>query len=317
MITIVGGSGFVGTKLINELSNMKIRNIDKRPSKLFNNYTRLCDIRDLSSLKFDPETDLVVHLAAEHKDDVKPVKLYYDVNVQGTKNLLKKMDDIGIKNLIFTSSVAIYGLNKKNPDENFQPDPFNHYGKSKFEAEKLIQEWYQKDPSKKSVIIIRPTVIFGEDNEGNVHNLFNQIIKKKFIMIGNGTNKKSMAYVKNVVSFIKNRINNMEVGFDIYNYSDKPDLSMQELVSIIEKKMNLKIPRIKIPYYLGMIFGYFFDLLAIILNKKLSISSVRIKKFCATTQFASSKSHKVFSPEYTIREGIVKTIDYEFKKKSV
>ena len=75
------------------------------------------------------------------------------------------MDEAGIKNLVFTSSVAIYGLNKINPNENHPKNPFNHYGKSKWKAEQVIKEWYDKDPKDKSITIIRPTVIFGEKKQ--------------------------------------------------------------------------------------------------------------------------------------------------------
>ena len=67
-------------------------------------------------------------LAAEHRDDVSPTSLYYDVNVAGTKNVLNIMCEAGVKHLIFTSSVAIYGLDKNNPNEKHKEDPFNHYG---------------------------------------------------------------------------------------------------------------------------------------------------------------------------------------------
>ena len=74
-------------------------------------------------------------------------------------------------------------------------------------------------------------------------------------------------------------------GFDVLNYADKPDFSMLELISVIENKMRISVPKFKIPYLLGMLAGYGFDLLSFILNKKFSVSSVRIKKFCATTTF--------------------------------
>ena len=86
------------------------------------------------------------------------------------------MDQNGVKNIIFTSSVAVYGLNKKNPNEQRPTDPFNHYGKSKLKAEEVLREWYEKDPENRQVQIIRPTVIFGERNRGNVYNLLKQII---------------------------------------------------------------------------------------------------------------------------------------------
>ena len=135
MNLIIGGSGFVGSFLLKELKNHKFINLDKHPSPFFNNETLIGDIRNLEEIKIPTGTTSVTLLAAEHRDDVSPISLYYDVNVQGTKNVLKAMDLAGVTNLIFTSSVAIYGLNKKNPNETHKEDPFNHYGKSKLEAE--------------------------------------------------------------------------------------------------------------------------------------------------------------------------------------
>ncbi len=142
----------------------------------------------------------------------------------------------GVKNIIFTSSVAIYGLNKTNPDEKHPEDPFNHYGKSKWEAELVIKEWYDNDPIGKSITILRPTVIFGERNRGNVYNLLKQISSGRFMMIGKGQNKKSMAYVGNIVALIKNRLEKIEAGYHIFNYADKPDFSMVELTQTDRRK---------------------------------------------------------------------------------
>lgn len=309
---VIGGSGFVGTRLISELGEINCLNYDKKSSAFFPNITFDCDIRNINSLSFNSKISTIVLLAAEHRDDVAPASLYYDVNVEGTKNVLAKMDELGIKNLIFTSSVAVYGLNKINPVEGHSVDPFNHYGKSKWEAEKIIKEWCQKNPDGKSVTIIRPTVIFGERNRGNVYNLLKQISSGKFLMIGKGQNKKSMAYVGNVVAFIKDRIEKNVPGYHIYNYADKPDFTMSELSSVIENKMNLSIPKIRIPYWLGLLGGYGFDLLAFLSRKKLSISSIRVKKFCATTQFDATKAHSVFKPPYTLEEGLNKTLEFEF-----
>ena len=311
-ILVIGGSGFVGSSLLNQLCGYNVKNLDKKQSPFYSKLTTIGDITNPFEIIINEEVDTIVLLAAEHRDDVSPSKKYYDVNVKGTKNVLDKMDKLGIKNLIFTSSVAVYGLNKKNPCENHIIDPFNHYGKSKWQAEKVIKAWFDKDSINKSVTVIRPTVIFGERNRGNVYNLLKQIFSGKFLMVGKGQNKKSMAYVGNVVAFIEDRIIKNQLGYNVYNYVDKPDLNMSELVSLVEKKTEVKISKFKIPYFIGFFGGLCFDLIAFLTNKKFSISSVRVKKFCATTQFSSIKVENIFDPPYSLNEGLNKTLDHEF-----
>ena len=307
MITLIGGAGFVGSRLELALSNSHI--LDKRLDG--NRFTDITSPQTIRS-KFNL-SDSVVLLAAEHRDDVYPVSKYYNTNVQGTQNVLDEMDRVGCKHLIFTSSVAVYGLNKVNPDENHPVDPFNHYGKSKWEAEKVIKDWYDKDPEGKSVTIIRPTVIFGEKNRGNVYNLLKQIASGKFLMIGKGQNRKSMAYVGNVVAFIKHRLELAEEGYHVFNYIDKPDLTMTSLLGVIEKSLNKKIPSIRIPVWLGYLGGLGFDVLAFVIRKKLFISLVRVKKFVATTQFDATKVHSSgFKAPFTLEEGLDRTLNYEF-----
>lgn len=314
-ICVIGGSGFVGTRLISELINTHIiLNLDIHQSSTYSTFTQIVDVRDYDSLvdKLKAQ-DLVILLAAEHKDDVSPISLYYDVNVDGMRNVLRAMDANDIKNIIFTSSVAIYGLSKNNPDEEHSADPFNHYGKSKWQAEQVLKEWYEISPGGKSVLVLRPTVIFGENNRGNVYNLLKQIESGYFIMIGNGKNKKSMAYVGNVTAFIENRIGNWQQGYHIYNYADKPDLSTNEIVDVIFKKMGKKKQMFKIPYWIGIFGGYCFDILAFILRRKLSISSIRVKKFNAATQYSADKIKLTgFVAPYSLKQAVVQTIQSEF-----
>jgi nucleoside-diphosphate-sugar epimerase len=314
-IALIGASGFVGTRLIDRLKDKySIVNFDRQQSKKYPELTEIVDIRNKEALKSLLKSfDLVVLLAAEHRDDVSPTSLYYDVNVEGTRNVLNVMDANGIKNIIFTSSVAVYGLNKTNPNESHPVDPFNHYGKSKWQAEEVLREWHGEDATDKMLRILRPTVIFGERNRGNVYNLLKQISSGKFLKIGQCNNKKSMAYVGNIVAFIEYLIETAKSNYEVYNYIDKPDLSMNELIEVVGKSLDKKIPSVKIPYWLGMFGGYCFDVLAWITRKKLSISSVRVKKFCATTQFDSGKAHSTgFVPPYTLSQGIDRTIKFEF-----
>lgn len=316
-ITLIGGSGFVGTRLLGLLSEepakYTLKNIDLLPSHFFNELTTIGDVRVQEQMNRElAGTDVVVLLAAQHRDDVTPTSLYYDTNVGGMEVTLNAMEKNGIKRLIFFSSVAVYGLNKQNPDENHPTDPFNHYGKSKWQAEQVLQKWYKSHPDW-NIDVVRPTVIFGERNRGNVYNLLKQISSGKFLMVGKGENKKSMAYVGNIVAFVKYMIDNVSKGYNVFNYIDKPDTNMNQLIAHVSDVLQKHIPSTHFPYWMGMAGGYCFDLLAKITGKKLTISSVRVKKFCATTEFDATKVHSCgFRPPYTLKEGLARTLEFEF-----
>lgn len=313
-VCVIGGSGFIGTHLIRSIAaNHTVINIDKQvPANAVENVQHFkADVRDYEGLKqaFPEKVDYVILLAAEHRDDVSPTSLYYDVNVEGTHNVLKIMAEKGVEHIIFTSSVSVYGLNKKNPDELSGTDPFNHYGKSKLQAERVLRRWFDNDRNGKSLIIIRPTVTFGPGNKGNVYNLLKQIASGNFVMVGRGKNKKSMAYVENVAGFISHCLDRRFKGYHLFNYIDKPDLATKELVHHAEMALNRKIIPIKIPYLIGYAGGMMLDLISRITKKKFSISAVRVKKFCATTQFDSVTIQTTnYKPKKTLAEGLEITI---------
>ncbi|WDF68361.1 NAD-dependent epimerase/dehydratase family protein [Sphingobacterium oryzagri] len=317
-VTIIGGSGFVGTRLITELlqrEEITVLNIDKNPSEHYPAITEIANVLDKDALqRLLIGTDVVVLLAAEHRDDVSPVSLYYDVNVKGTQLVLEAMEANAVKHIVFTSSVAVYGLDKENPDESAAIDPFNHYGKSKWQAEEVLQKW-NASHADWIMQVVRPTVIFGEGNRGNVYNLLNQIASGKFMMIGKGENRKSMAYVGNVVAFIQFLLENKTMGSTVYNYVDKPDFTTNDLVRHTGEALGKTLSARRIPYWLGMLGGYGFDVLAAITRKKLAISSVRVKKFCAETQYDSTKAMQSgFQPPFPMEEGLRRTLHAEFGK---
>lgn len=149
----------------------------------------------------------------------------------GHKNVIHAAEKNNISKIIFTSSFAVYGLDAKTPDENSAPAPFNDYGKSKLEAEDALKDWAAQDPAR-SLTIVRPVVVFGEGNRGNVYTLIRQISAGKFVMIGQGENRKSMAYVENVAAFLKFCLHE-KPGVQIYNYADKPDYRTKELTDVV------------------------------------------------------------------------------------
>lgn len=313
-IALIGGSGFLGTRLSRLFDNSQIEHhifdIDLNINSSKN--ASFLDVVQKNSLDKLSNYDFIVNLAAVHRDDIEPVSLYDDVNVAGAENICDAARRFNINKMIFISSVAVYGFAKSNTGEDGEHNYFNDYGRTKHLAENVYKEWFEEDPENRTLVIIRPTVIFGEGNRGNVYNLLQQIASGKFVMFGNGKNIKSMAYVENVAAFIKHSLNFKE-GIHIYNYIDKPDMDMNSLISLIRKVLfNKGNVGVRMPAFLGYFVGKVFDLLSIISNKKLPISSIRIEKFLKTTQFSSSINNTNFIAPYSLDEALKKTIKYEF-----
>lgn len=319
MITVIGGSGFIGTRLCQRLTKagLAFENLDKALSEAFPAQTKLVDVRSLEALQQSSKnSSTIINLAAEHRDDVQPKSLYHEVNVQGARNTCELARARGIQKIIFTSTVAVYGFARPGTDETGVVRPFNEYGRTKLEAEKIFQEWQNEKPRSRSLVIVRPTVVFGEGNRGNVYNLLKQIASGRFVMIGNGRNIKSMAYVENVSAFLEYCLK-MESGLHLFNYVDKPDFDMNSLVGHIREFLGRHENRVRMPYAVGMGIGKLFDGLALVSGKSFPISSIRVKKFCADTQFNTSLSHTTdFVAPISLKEGLQRTLDYEFDSAS-
>jgi len=312
-ISIIGGSGFVGTNLCQQLvmTQQDFEIIDLKMSNQFPEKCKIADVRDADTLRETITGDVVVNLAAVHRDDVRDKSEYQKTNVDGAENVARVCEEKGIGKIVFTSTVAVYGFAELGTDETGDIKPFNEYGRTKFDAEEKMRAWYAKGEN--SLIIIRPTVIFGEGNRGNVFNLLKQIASGKFLMVGKGENKKSMAYIGNVVAFLVTCIATDE-KYGLYNYVDTPDLTMNELVSQVRTKLKGKTGvGFRLPYWLGLLLGYIADFVAVISGKILPISSIRVKKFASSTEFRTAKVRlDDFDAPFQLSEGIQLTLQSEF-----
>jgi nucleoside-diphosphate-sugar epimerase len=313
-ITVVGGSGFIGTRLCSRIEkNLNFAIFDINKSSHFSEKTRIGDVRSIEDL-YDhiiPGSTLI-NLAAEHRDNVFPICLYDEVNVNGAKNICDLARAKDINKIIFTSSVAVYGFAPLGTNESGAIAPFNDYGRTKWEAEQVYKQWQAEDPQNRTLVIVRPTVVFGERNRGNVFNLLRQIASGKFVMVGDGLNRKSMAYVENVAAFLEYSLG-FKPGVHIYNYIDKPDFTMNTLVVHVNELLGRSAEiKFRLPFSLGLLIGSSFDLVAKITGKKFPISAIRVKKFCANSVYESAIESTGFIPPVPLMGAIEKTVRFEF-----
>ena len=314
VILILGGSGFIGTRLAARMVERQLpfRIGDLRPSPSFPHQWTECDVRKPESLsQAVAGSSAIINLAAEHRDDVYPISRYHETNVDGAMQICATARANGVAKIVFTSSAAVYGFHPYPMDENGPFNPFNAYGKTKLEAEGVYRAWATEDPSR-TLVIVRPTVVFGEGNRGNVYNLLRQIASRRFVMVGSGANFKSMAYVGNVAAFLEHTLS-LQSGTHIFNYADLPDMMINDLVNYVSQCLERPHRIRSFPRPIAMAGAHILDAVARSTGKTFPISAVRIRKFCENTQFRAEKAlQSGFVPPYTLNEGLARTIQSEF-----
>ena len=317
-IALIGGAGFIGTVLAKHLmaKGYDVVIVDIKPSDFLPEKTIIADVTDQESLiKSLVNIDVIYNLAAEHRDDVYPRQKYYDVNVRGAENIVLAAKTHDIKTIIFTSTVAVYGLNadpKKGACEEMCPAPFNDYGHSKLSAEKVFANW-ASEKKDRILSVARLVATFGPNNRGNIYTLIDQVARDRFVMVGPGKNRKSIAYVENVASFLSHMLT-FKAGIHTYNYADKPDLQARDLIKKIRKNFGLSGIGYQVPYVFGLFGGFLFDILSKVTGRRFPISSVRVRKFCANTVVNADKLKDTgFVVPYTLEQGLQAMIDSDFR----
>lgn len=311
-ISVIGGAGFIGTALCRLLSRAErsFEIVDLVPSRAFPGHSRIADIRDMPALAATLSGQAIVHLAAAHRDDLPDPAEYVRTNVEGTRNICHLAAERGIDRVLFTSSVAVYGAAAPRTDETGPIAPNTPYGESKAQAEQILRDW--QAASAGSLTILRPTVVFGEGNRGNVHRLLAQIEANEFVMVGDGANAKSMAYVGNVAAFLAAALDQRPEAAT-YNYADGPDMTMAELVEYARQRLLGRSgtgPRIS--YGLGLTLGRLADRLARASGRGRPVHTARIEKFCAETTFVRATDMPGFVPPFTLAEGLDRMLLAEF-----
>jgi len=306
-IAVIGGSGFIGTALVKSLldNGHQVTIIDRESSKIFPDLYRTCDICHQAvvtrTLK-EAKAEIIFHLAAEHQENVKPASRYYDVNVGGAENICRSAEKLNIPRIIFISDIDIYGgtiKGKVAENESKTPYPVSDYGHSKLQAEDVFLNWQRQNQTIRKLSIIRPAIVFSSDSRGNIHILVEQIARKKFALIGNGQNRKSLAYLGNLVAFLMFLLDHPEKD-DIYNYVDEPTPTIRQLVTTIGKMIHGDGYHFYvIPAFIGYMAATAAEIVTFFTGKNFVLNRNRVKMFCADTNFTVQKALSIgFKPPY-------------------
>lgn len=275
-ILLTGSNGYLGSHIIRILSDENDIFKLSRSNSMYNlNLAYDTPI-------FDRSFDLVIHCAGKAhsipKNDIE-FNQFYEVNVNGTINLLTGLTNFSIpRQFVFISSVSVYGLLAGGLISEESPllasDP---YGKSKIEAEELIQSWCKKN----NVIctILRLPLVIGSNPPGNLASMIKGIRKGYYFNIDGGKAKKSMVLAEDVAKFIPKI---KDIG-GTYNLTDGLHSTLKDLSQTIAKSKIINLPLI-----IAKILGYLGDYL----GSKAPINSLKVFKLTSDLTFDDSKARE-------------------------
>ncbi len=310
-ILIVGGSGFIGKHLFSRLSKKnKVYIIDLNANNLGDQFK--IDVREkIQNINELNNIDIIINLAAIHKEPGHKDHEYFETNIKGAENVCEFAESIGCNNIIFTSSIAPYGIEDKLKDETTTPKPVTPYGSSKLQAEKIHITWQKKDESNRILTIVRPGIVFGQWENANMFRLVKLVHKRFFFYMGNKSTAKASIYIKELVDQIiwvnkKQTINELDKKV-LFNSTMWPNPTIQEYVKTICKvsDINRFIPTF--PYALLLSMGYIFEFFFKLIGKSNLFSPVRLRKLVRSNlikpSFLISKNYEFqFSLEKALED---------------
>ena len=304
---ITGGTGFIGTHLTNLLNEVhpeaKVWNLDivkpGTPNPVVKNYKPAvregeslgstfveCDIRKpIGELPFIPTSeDVIFNFAAVHRTPGHEDIEYFETNIRGAENVCAFAEQYGIKNMVFTSSIAPYGASEQLKMEETLPTPNTAYGISKLVAEKIHLAW-QKGGAGRKLTIVRPGVVFGRGENGNFSRLYWGIRKRTFAYPGRKDTIKACVYVKELVRFILWNVEERKTTFDIFNCTFEPAYTIEQIVTAMKKVTGLtqSVPYIPNSVIMPM------AACAKMMGSPMGICPARVKKLQISTNICGEK----------------------------
>ena len=277
-LLFTGATGFLGSNvlpLLQEKYDVETLALDDKANYNVNLVT--------DEIHLNKKYDMILHAAGKAhvipKTDAE-IKLFYDINLEGTKKVCAALEEVGIPDsFVFISTVAVYGcdigemITEDHPLNGDSP-----YAKSKIMAEQFLQEWCKKNNV--VLTILRPSLIAGKNPPGNLGAMIHGIESGRYLSIAGGVSKKSVM----MACDLANVLPLCETKGGIYNICDDSYPSFHDLEILISKQLGKK-PPMNIPYWIANCLAHIGNLL----GKKTPINSARLEKIVKSLTFSNEK----------------------------
>jgi nucleoside-diphosphate-sugar epimerase len=324
-VVLFGGTGFIGTHMamywLREGLAERIVLVDLKPPRIEPWTAPLqkelqtgraafvqWDVRQPIPDSLLPKADLIFNLAAVHREPGHQPYEYFETNLKGAENVCAWASAVGCERIVFTSSIAPYGPSEELKDESSLPVPDSPYGSSKLAAEKMHIGW-QAGCRCRKLLILRPGVVFGPGEGGNVTRLIRSVVKGYFVYMGNRHTRKAGGYVKELCRVVRFGLEHQHQSGEavtLLNFSMDPPPALETYVAAIQKAAGISRSPLNLPRPLLVSVSYPIHTVATLFGIRQPISPVRVRKVFRSTSIDPRGLRELgYKTKYTIEEALL------------
>ena len=245
-----------------------------------------CDVRlPLDTVPLPQQADLIINLAAVHREPGHAANEYYETNLPGAEHVCAYAARANCLRMVFTSSISPYGSSDAARNEDSLPIPETAYGGSKLVAEKIHAAWQHANADRR-LIVLRPGVVFGPGEHANVARLVQSLARGYFVYMGNRATRKAGVYVKELCHVMQFALEYQEQTGEpvlFWNVSMDPPPTLEQFVDSICASNKYRQPRWAVPRSLLVAASYPVAGIAQLLGIRTSVNPVRMRKLSQST----------------------------------
>ncbi len=248
----------------------------------------------------------VVHLAArvhtEDRRDDQSLDAYRRVNVEGTRVLMEQAGQVGVRRVVFISTIKVMGESNDHPwREDAEPRPVDPYGKSKLEAELVVRELAMRHGVE--AVILRLPMVYGPGVRANALRLLQLVDRGWPLPFGLLSNRRSMASLGNVLAAIVTSLDSPSSPGETFFVSDGHDMSTPDLVRVVARALGRPARLVPVPVALLRAAGRVGDLLAPVISCPVTSQSISRLTGSLTVDITKLRNMTGFHPPETVEEG--------------